>query len=202
MANAMLNVPSVTMNGGSLTRVTSRPLSRPNSVVTPMPHEDGQRRGQAEVGRDLGHHDAAQRHDHAARQVDAGGQDDQRLADGDHADDHHLLQDQREVLAAEEAVGRRREEDAGDQQRDEGAELADRRQFALQGVHVGPSWVRRCGGPVPARSTRRAPRPETSGRGRLLLAPAQVHADLGVLAVDAGHRLVGDQRDAGVGVAG
>ncbi|MNS98731.1 hypothetical protein D3C72_1331060 [compost metagenome] len=38
IANAMFSVPSVTMNGGSLMRVTSRPLSRPNSVVTPMPH--------------------------------------------------------------------------------------------------------------------------------------------------------------------
>ena len=38
MANAMLSVPSVTMKGGSLIRVTSRPLTRPNSAVTPMPH--------------------------------------------------------------------------------------------------------------------------------------------------------------------
>src|SRR4051812_14903814 len=37
MANAMLSVPSVTMNGGSLIRVTSRPLMRPNAVVAPMP---------------------------------------------------------------------------------------------------------------------------------------------------------------------
>ena len=36
---------------------------------------------------------------------------------------------------------------------------------------------------------------------RLLLAPAQVGAGLDVLAVDAGHRLGGDQRHAGVGVA-
>jgi hypothetical protein len=50
---------------------------------------------QAQVGRELGHHDAAQRHHHAARQVDAGGQHDQRLADRDHAHHHHLLQDQR-----------------------------------------------------------------------------------------------------------
>jgi hypothetical protein len=38
IAKAMFSVPSVTMKGGSLTLVTSRPLIRPNSVVTPMPH--------------------------------------------------------------------------------------------------------------------------------------------------------------------
>ena len=34
----MFSVPSVTMKGGSLTCVTSSPLTRPNSVVTPTPH--------------------------------------------------------------------------------------------------------------------------------------------------------------------
>ena len=38
-----------------------------------------------------------ERHDGAARQVDAGGEDDQRLADGQRADDHDLLHDQGEV---------------------------------------------------------------------------------------------------------
>ena len=36
-ANAMLSVPSVTMKGGSLILVTSRPLIRPNSMVTAIP---------------------------------------------------------------------------------------------------------------------------------------------------------------------
>src|SRR5262245_18756652 len=47
------------------------------------------------------------------------------------------------------------------------------------------------------RSSRR--RHETLMR---LLAPAVVRAELGVLAVDAGHRLVGDERHPGVGVPG
>ena len=128
IANAMFSVPSVTMNGGSLMRVTSRPLTRPNSAVTPMPAGDRERRRHAEVGGELGHHDAAERHHHAARQVDAGGEDHQRLADRDDADHHHLLQDQRQVAAGEEAVALRGEERAGDQQRDERAERADRRQ--------------------------------------------------------------------------
>ena len=37
IAKAMFIVPSVTMNGGSLMRVTSRPLIMPAMVVTPMP---------------------------------------------------------------------------------------------------------------------------------------------------------------------
>ena len=37
MANAMFTVPSVTMNGGNSMRVTSSPLSRPNSAVTALP---------------------------------------------------------------------------------------------------------------------------------------------------------------------
>jgi hypothetical protein len=126
------------MKGGSLMRVTSSPLSRPKGGGGANAAQDGQRRGQAQVGRQLGHHDAAQRHDHAAAQVDAGGEDDQRLADGDDAHHHHLLQDEREVLAAEELVGRGAEDHAGDQQRDERPELAQRRQFVFQGGHAGP----------------------------------------------------------------
>ena len=45
----------------------------------------------------------------ADREVDAGGQDDQRLRDAEDADDRHLLQDQRQVerreeLAADDAL--------------------------------------------------------------------------------------------------
>jgi len=36
-AKAIFIVPSVTMNGGSFTRVTSRPLRRPPRVVVPIP---------------------------------------------------------------------------------------------------------------------------------------------------------------------
>ena len=37
MANAMFMVPRVTMKGGSLMRVTNRPLARPNSMVASRP---------------------------------------------------------------------------------------------------------------------------------------------------------------------
>ncbi|OIQ73671.1 hypothetical protein GALL_446880 [mine drainage metagenome] len=56
-----------------------------------QPEEDGQISVHAVVDGKLGHDHATQGHHHAARQVNAGGQDDQRLADGDHAHHHHLL---------------------------------------------------------------------------------------------------------------
>src|SRR6185295_13036361 len=90
-----------------------------------------------EVGRELGHHDAAQGHHHAAREVDASREDDQRLADRDHADHRPLLQDERQVFWAEETIGRDGEECAGDCQRNEGSELTDRWQLVFQGVHAG-----------------------------------------------------------------
>ena len=62
----------------------------------------------------LGHDDAAERHHHAARQVNAGGQNDQRLADGQHAHHHDLLQHQGQVAAAQEAVGLGGKKQAGD----------------------------------------------------------------------------------------
>jgi len=37
IANAMFIVPSVTMNGGSLMRVTSRPLTTPNAIQASSP---------------------------------------------------------------------------------------------------------------------------------------------------------------------
>ena len=41
----MLSVPSVTMNGGSRSRVTSAPLSRPHAVPTPKPMSSASRPG-------------------------------------------------------------------------------------------------------------------------------------------------------------
>ena len=83
IAKAMLSVPSVTMNGGSLIEVTSSAVEQPEQPRSPAIRRGWPAEGQAEVDGELGHHDAAQRHHHAARQVDAGGEDDQRLADGD-----------------------------------------------------------------------------------------------------------------------
>ena len=96
----MFSVPSVTMNGGSFTRVTRTPLSGAGSVPTPKPRSRASEPGHPVVGGDLGHHHRAKDHDGADRQVDAGGQDDDGLADGERADHGDLLEDQREVLSA------------------------------------------------------------------------------------------------------
>ena len=79
----MLRVPSVTMNGGSLTRVTSAPLRKPGSApTTATPTSSASGPGTPCVGGELGHDDVREQHDGADRQVDAGGEDDERLADG------------------------------------------------------------------------------------------------------------------------
>ena len=87
----MLSVPRVTMNGGSLIRVTSSPLRQLAGQGNRGPDQQGEQAGHAAVERELGHHHRGQ-HDHGTdRQVDAGGQDDQRLTDGEGADDRDLL---------------------------------------------------------------------------------------------------------------
>ena len=101
----MLQVPSVTMNGGSRRQRDQRavdrsrrraPTTRPSgkAIATGTPASDGQ----------PAHDHRGQDHDRADRQVDAGGQDDQGLRDPDDADDRDLLQDQRQVEGVEEAV--------------------------------------------------------------------------------------------------
>ena len=55
---------------------------------------DGQDRVEPGIDRERRHHDGAERHDRAIGQVDARRQDDQRLTDGQCADDHDLLNDQ------------------------------------------------------------------------------------------------------------
>ena len=101
----MLSVPSVTMNGGSRRPVTSPPLIDAEGDAG----EDRRAEAPAAAGiaahdRELRHHDLPERHDRADREVDPRREDHQRLPDREHADDHHLLQDQREVLRLEESV--------------------------------------------------------------------------------------------------
>ena len=121
----MFNVPSVTMNGGSLMRVTSRPLSSAEQRArarrrTGSPAPAARRASTANLVITMQPSAITMPHD---RSMPAG-EDDQRLADGDHADHHHLLQDQREVLARQEAVALRGEEHAREQQRDQRADVA------------------------------------------------------------------------------
>ena len=88
----MLSVPSVTMNGGRFSRVTRTPLSKPIAVPQHEADEQRERAGQPGVRRELRHEDRGEDGDRARRQVDAGGEDDERLAEREDGDHCHLLQ--------------------------------------------------------------------------------------------------------------
>ena len=97
----MLSVPRVTMNGGSFNRVTS------SAVEQPAQGADGDADEQREDSRarrcspaSLAITSIARMRDRADGQVDAGGEDDQRLTDGQRRDDGDLLEDQRDVRRA------------------------------------------------------------------------------------------------------
>ena len=83
-------VPSVTMKGGSLILATSVPLRRPQRPPTTSPIGIATIAGTPSVDREPAHDHRAQHHDRRDREVDAGGQDDQRLGDAEDADDRHL----------------------------------------------------------------------------------------------------------------
>src|ERR671911_202532 len=96
-AKQMLNVPSVTMKGGRLRPTTSPTLTKPTTMHVATP----------------------------SRIAVSGGEDDERLADGQGADLHDLLDDQGEVRGFQELARLRREEDAGEHQGEQRAELRD-----------------------------------------------------------------------------
>ncbi len=122
------------------------PVEQAEAAADDQAQRDGGERWQGALSRHLGDHDAAERHHGTARQVDARGEDDQRLADGEGADDHDLLHDQREVAAREELIGREGEEDAGKEEGDQwpGGRLreqsAGRGRCGEPGVRLGCGW--------------------------------------------------------------
>ena len=110
-AKAMLSVPSVTMNAGSRTPVTRAPFSSPKADA----RERSRARSRRAAARRSPPRASSSRSGRSAitvphGEVDARGQDHERLPDREHADDHHLLEHEREVLGLEEAVALEREE--------------------------------------------------------------------------------------------
>src|SRR5688572_23351648 len=105
---------------------------RPIDQTEQRRHADsaGNRHGhrQTELRRKLCHHDAAERHHHPARQVDSGGENDQSLPNGNHANHHHLLQHERKVFAGQEAITLRAEESARDEEREQRPDRTNGRQ--------------------------------------------------------------------------
>ena len=108
------------MNGGSLMRATRKPLMKPISAPVGEAAEDRDRRRDAVAEGELAHHHRREHHDRADREVDAGGQDDERLRGADDADDRDLLQDQRQGEGGEElAAEQHAEEDQRQHQHDQ-----------------------------------------------------------------------------------
>ncbi len=87
----MLSVPSVTMNGGSLSRVTSRPLIAPIARPHRKPTISARPPGSPAFVVRLAMMTEVKHGDRADRQVDARGQDHQRLTQCQHGDDGDLL---------------------------------------------------------------------------------------------------------------
>ena len=119
----MLSVPSVTMNGGSFSRVTSRPLRSP--VARPTTQAEQQARARPGTW----FVDAVCAITSPARVVAAPtersmprGEDDQRLGDADGSDHGDLLGDQRQVAGVEEPRVDHAEDDDRDDQHDRRAE--------------------------------------------------------------------------------
>ena len=81
-------------------------------------HAAGDRDGRMKsmLHRQHAHDNRAQRHDHAAGEVDAAGENHQRLTDGQHAHHHDLTEHQRQVGTREETRRLQRKERTGQQQ--------------------------------------------------------------------------------------
>ena len=92
------------MNGGSRNLVTRKPFSAPAASPTTRPASRASRRGHSVVDGELGHDHGGQDHDGADGKVDAGGEDDEGLGDGQGADDGDLLGNQGEVFNPQEPV--------------------------------------------------------------------------------------------------
>ena len=93
------------MNGGRPTRVTSTPLRHPASHASAMPMSSASSPGTPFVGGERRHDHHRQDGDRADRQVDAGGEDDEGLADAERADDGDLLDQQRERVRLRRTAG-------------------------------------------------------------------------------------------------
>ena len=125
------------------------PTTRP-SMIASQP-------GMPRVERGLRHDHRREDHDGAAGQVDARGQDDQGLPDGECAHDRHLLGDQRQVVGRREFVVEEPEDDDADHQDDGRAQPR---------IRCSVVWTR-CAGVYAGRGT---PPPRHSA-GRRLAVP-------------------------------
>ena len=197
-----------------------QPVDEPAQGRHEKAERDREERGHADRHGQLAHDDRPEHHDRADRQVDPGGQDDQRLGGGQEADDGDLLDDQGEVERREEALaGDDPEHGHADREDDDRHHRRVAVQEVLQGLQRGaPALEARdalggggChggsvlgfeGGKGTGASTR-----EGGPAAALVFssyrdgasAPALLLAFLDADRLDAVLRIVGHERDAGVG---
>ncbi len=107
----MFHVPSVTMKGGSRSRATRKPFTKPQKPADAEARQQGDNHGHAVADHHVAHDDEGEDHDDADGEVDAGGKHDERLRGGEDADDGDLLHDQRERVGGEEAFAARNPEE-------------------------------------------------------------------------------------------
>jgi hypothetical protein len=81
-----------------------QPVEHPKRTAHQQPDHNRDGRWYAGIDCQRGHHNGAEGHHRAIRQVNPGGEDDQRLTDAQGADDHHLLHDQGQVGASQKSI--------------------------------------------------------------------------------------------------
>ena len=118
----MFSVPRVTMNGGSRNLVTRNPFRAPAASPTTRPASSAMGAGSSVVDGELGHDHGRKDHDGPDGKVDACGEDDEGLGDGQGADDGDLLGNQGEVFNPQEPVIEEAEHDHRDEKYEGGAD--------------------------------------------------------------------------------
>ena len=99
------------MKGGSFTLATSTAVDEAAERADRQGRRGSKWDRHAVAEGELPHDDGGEHHDGADREVDAGGQDDQRLRRADDADDRDLLQDERQRKGGEELAADQHAED-------------------------------------------------------------------------------------------
>ena len=122
-------VPSVTMKGGSRIVGDERAVEPAAERAAGEADRIASGGGNAVAEGELAHDHRGQDHDGADREIDAGGQDDERLGRADDAGDRHLLQDERQ---GEEEF--RAHEDAEDSDGEDQDDERHGRRIAMQEV--------------------------------------------------------------------
>ena len=109
---AISSIASVVMNGGRLSLTTGSALIQPGRAADgdgdEQRHDDQRRAAQMQRVGEQRHDDAGQRDERADREVDAGRDDDERLADAEDAVVRDLAQDVDDVARGRETSRARR----------------------------------------------------------------------------------------------